>query len=742
MCCNSIFNFRIRKCCSAYFLLFFVSFFVWGESHATPLSNGSFISEEISVIGEVDLHTFDASPGDYVFLRVADTETTQFINSSFFPLVQLIDPNGTFVTQSSGALVGDISTLLTVEGQYQVLISDASSGNDETGSYDLHFTLLAGANEGGSLPNGENIEGFITLGDVDSFTFNATAGEYVYLRAADTETTEFINSSFFPFIALFSPTGSLITQNSGALVADISELLIEDGIYTVVINDESSGEDAIGSYNLYYSKISGANEGGVLLSGESQSDFIDLADIDSYTFTANAGETVFIRVADKETTQFINSGFFPFVALHAPDSSRITSASGALVADVSTQLTQTGTYTIIVNDESSGEDAIGAYELFYTKAPVANEGCGIGTNAVTGMIDLGDIDSYAFSTSAPGEFITVSLTDTNGDAFFPFVGLYDSSGAVITTRSNANVATFSTTLPSAGDFYLIVTDESSGEDAIGNYQLQVAGNVSRVACSALMCNGLVVTVNLADGDVPTSGSDVIYGTSGPDIINALGGNDTICSGSGADIINGGGGDDWISSDAGSDVVFGGGGNDAIFGGAGGDEIDGGGGDDEIFGGNGADILSGRSGEDIIDGGDGIDQISGGPSADTIYSGRGATVGSGSFVSGGAGADLIFGDDDADDLRGGSGADEIRGNGGDDVITGGIGRDLLYGNSGDDMIRGQDSVDELFGGSGNDELFGGAGNDNLTGGSGTDTCNGQGGSSDVAIGGCETEIGFP
>ncbi len=44
----------------------------------------------------------------------------------------------------------------------------------------------------------------------------------------------------------------------------------------------------------------------------------------------------------------------------------------------------------------------------------------------------------------------------------------------------------------------------------------------------LTCNGLTVTVNLALGQVPTSGDDVILATERADTIRALGGNDTIC----------------------------------------------------------------------------------------------------------------------------------------------------------------------------------------------------------------------
>ena len=257
-----------------------------------------------------------------------------------------------------------------------------------------------------------------------------------------------------------------------------------------------------------------------------------------------------------------------------------------------------------------------------------------------------------------------------------------------------------------------------------------------------VCNGLTVTVDLANGDSPTAGDDVIWGTGGADVINALAGDDTICSNGGDDIINAGGGVDWIDGGPGNDDIVGGGGADMIFGGDGDDIIMGGGGNDDIEGEAGDDSLFGQTGNDTLDGGDGIDAISGGGGSDTIATGTGATVGSGVFVAGGAGADTIIGGPDADDIRGGAGPDIINGNDGDDVITGGVGRDVIDGGAGDDDIRGQESRDTIDGGSGSDLISGGGGDDTLIGGdSPGDVCNGQAGV-DTAAASCETTISIP
>jgi len=161
-----------------------------------------------------------------------------------------------------------------------------------------------------------------------------------------------------------------------------------------------------------------------------------------------------------------------------------------------------------------------------------------------------------------------------------------------------------------------------------------------------VCNGLEVTVDLALNDVPTEGDDVIRGTSGPDVINALGGNDTICSLQGDDTINGGDGFDKVFAGQGNDTINGGSGNDKLVGGAGKDTIMGGNGNDRIQGGEGADVLHGENGLDRIAGASGNDILRGGKFADELL--------------GGLGRDDLFGDEGDDVLRGGAWIDTMDG----------------------------------------------------------------------------------
>ncbi|WP_269439351.1 beta strand repeat-containing protein, partial [Ralstonia pseudosolanacearum] len=281
--------------------------------------------------------------------------------------------------------------------------------------------------------------------------------------------------------------------------------------------------------------------------------------------------------------------------------------------------------------------------------------------------------------------------------------------------------------------------------------------------------------------VPTSGTDNLYGYASDDVLNGLDGNDTL---------RGYGGNDTLRGDAGADTVYGGDGNDSIDGGAdndylygeaGDDALQGSPGNDTLYGGNGNDTLEGGAGNDYLVGNEGSDTyvFNTGWGQDTIYnydatSERSDVI---EFGSGIAATDVIAtrsGDDLILSLRNGSdkvtvqsyfnsdatgpyridqvrfadgtswdvaaikalvqvptsGADNLYGYASDDVLNGLDGNDTIRGYGGNDTLRGEAGADNLFGGDGNDVLDGGADNDYLYGESGDDSLLGGSGNDNL------------
>ncbi|WP_170574260.1 calcium-binding protein [Ruegeria atlantica] len=177
-------------------------------------------------------------------------------------------------------------------------------------------------------------------------------------------------------------------------------------------------------------------------------------------------------------------------------------------------------------------------------------------------------------------------------------------------------------------------------------------------------------------------------------------------------ILGSGGDRAVDELTGIENAFGSEGSDNIYG------------TDEgnvLVGLDGADVIYGNAGDDVISGGFGVDTLYGGDGTDTIAYNIGDARKNGieidllenqtynidfghtresvqdnfygfENVTGGAGNDLIKGDDNANILAGAGKHDTIYGRGGDDILIGGEGSDVLDGGDGTDIASYSDVMD--------------------------------------------------
>ncbi|MET2465924.1 calcium-binding protein [Ralstonia sp. SM1864_UCD524_TZ4] len=358
-----------------------------------------------------------------------------------------------------------------------------------------------------------------------------------------------------------------------------------------------------------------------------------------------------------------------------------------------------------------------------------------------------------------------------------------------TTAGRSDVITFGTGIAASdivatrsGDDLILSLRNSSdrvtvqsyfNSDATGPYRTDLVRFADGTSWDVAAVKALV--------QVPTSGTDNLYGYASDDVLNGLDGNDTL---------RGYGGNDTLRGDAGADTVYGGDGNDSIDGGAdndylygeaGDDALQGSSGNDTLYGGNGNDTLEGGAGNDYLVGNEGSDTyvFNTGWGQDTIYnydatSERSDVI---EFGSGIAATDVIAtrsGDDLILSLRNGSdkvtvqsyfysdasgpyridqvrfadgtswdvaavkalvqvptsGADNLYGYASDDVLNGLDGNDTIRGYGGNDTLRGEAGADNLFGGDGNDVLDGGADNDYLYGESGDDSLLGGSGNDNL------------
>src|SRR5262249_47701545 len=146
-------------------------------------------------------YTFTAPAGSWLFLRVAEPTSTPFA-----PRADLFTPS------NANPQHGDeLYHQLTESGTHTVTVRDGTQGGQQTGSYDLHFAIVPGADEAGNLGAQAGRAETLTLGDLDSFTFDGTPGAYVIARVAAAD-----SSGLTPVVRVFDPEGT--TNRSHTIV--------------------------------------------------------------------------------------------------------------------------------------------------------------------------------------------------------------------------------------------------------------------------------------------------------------------------------------------------------------------------------------------------------------------------------------------------------------------------------------------------------------------------------------------
>jgi hypothetical protein len=426
-----------------------------GANKGGLLSNGDAITGRIEE-GELDSYTFTANAGEGVQLRMTDLG-----GGVFAPAMEIYTPSGGAETFVYGADVAYASFQAPATGTYTVIAYDWSTAAAGSGNYNLYYAKAPGANKGGLLSNGDAITGRIEEGELDSYTFSANAGEGIQLRMTDLG-----GSVFAPAMEIYTPSGSPETFVYGADVAYTSFQAPASGTYTVIAYDWSTAAAGSGNYNLYYAKAPGANKGGLLSNGGATTGTIEEGELDSYTFSANAGEGIQLRMTD------LGGGVFaPAMEIYTPSGSPETFVYGADVAYTSFQAPTSGTYTVIAYDWSAAAAGSGDYKIYYTKAPGANAGGALTSGVpVAGMLDKGELDSYTF-TAAVGQTAQLSITDTSGGPFAPAMEIYDPTGAAVKFVYSDTSAVTSFAVAKSGTYTVVCYDWSAAAVSTGNYQV-------------------------------------------------------------------------------------------------------------------------------------------------------------------------------------------------------------------------------------------------------------------------------
>ena len=191
----------------------------------------------------MDTYTFSANVGDYIEIRMADTSE----GNTLITRMELYGPSGgNAIAASSNNYVSVISLTITEAGTYTLLAKEVSAYNATTGSYNIYFVKVPGANEHGIVENSTLASETIDQGDLDSYTFSVALGDTMEILVSDSST----GGTLSPCISLYGPGGDLVSSDCDNNAAYVIHTATEDGIYTLVITD--SNGTGYGDYKLSY----------------------------------------------------------------------------------------------------------------------------------------------------------------------------------------------------------------------------------------------------------------------------------------------------------------------------------------------------------------------------------------------------------------------------------------------------------------------------------------------------------
>jgi hypothetical protein len=306
------------------------------------------------------------------------------------------------------------------------------------------------------LTNGANQAGTLLANTTNSYTLTANTGDSIVLR---------LGSSFNAKLQLKGPTGAFLGLAQDSPDNLIAYTATNSGTFTVLVS--SFGLGGTGTYVLHLAQIPEAfivpagDEGGALTNGGNFAGTIDLGDLDMWTFTANTGDTINLRLGSSLNAK---------LQLYGPNGALLGLAQDSPDNLIAYTATNSGTFTVLVS--SFGAGGTGTYVLHLAQFPEAfivppgDEGGGMtGSGSYVGTIDLGDEDPWAF-TACKGDIIRLGLNTTN---FNGKLQLYGPNGALLATAQDSTALSIAYAATNCGTFTVLVS--SFGAGGTGTYGL-------------------------------------------------------------------------------------------------------------------------------------------------------------------------------------------------------------------------------------------------------------------------------
>src|ERR1017187_10155235 len=400
------------------------AFIVPAGDEGGPMTSGGNYAGTNS-LGDLDMWSFSANSGDNIVLRLGTV--------GFYGNLTLYGPNGALLKTTASGTDAELDYTATNSGTFTALVESYSSGG--VGTYVLHLARFPGAfivpagDEGGPMTSGGNYAGTNSLGDLDMWSLTANAGDNIVLRLGTV--------GFYGNLSLYGPNGALLKTTASGTDAELDYTATNSGTFTALVESYSSG--GTGTYVLHLAQfpeafiVPAGDEGGPMTSGGNYAGTNSLGDLDMWSFTANAGNNIVLRLG--------TVGFFGDLSLYGPNGALLKTTASGTDAELDYTPTNSGTFTALVESYSSG--GTGTYVLHLAQFPEAfivpagDEGGPMTSGGnYAGTNSLGDEDLWAF-TACTGDPINLWLSSTN---FVGNLNLYGPNGVLLKTAASATLA--------------------------------------------------------------------------------------------------------------------------------------------------------------------------------------------------------------------------------------------------------------------------------------------------------------
>jgi len=321
-------------------------------------------------------------------------------------------------------------------------------------------------------------------GEKDSYTFTASAGDIMTIRASKTS-GNYLNMN----IELYGPIGALVGSTYNATVAQLNRTLTEAGTYTVVVRDYYNVNT--GAYTLTWQRLNGPCGATALVCGQVVVASIGVAgELDPYIFTVAANEVVTIRASR-------TSGSYLVPQMELYDS------AGTLIVSAANVITRTftagGTYTVLLRDSNSLNT--GGYAITWQSlvnpcnATVVNCGHDV-SGTIDGSVSTPPWNVYSFTATA-NDVVTIRASKTSGNYLNMNMELYGPTGALVGSTYNATLAQLNKTLTDTGSYTVVMRDYSN--IYTGSYTLTWEKLNGPCGATALSCGQVVIgSIGVAD----------------------------------------------------------------------------------------------------------------------------------------------------------------------------------------------------------------------------------------------------